>query len=65
MPTSSEKPTPNALPLEGTHWNEFVATLSPESTCEFSEWLSQDLAALEAKLERFASRSSVKKSLRR
>ncbi len=65
MPTSSEKPTSNTPLLEGTHWNEFIATLSVDSAEEFGQWLSQDLAELEAKLERFASKSSIKKSLRR
>lgn len=65
MPTSSEKPTTNTHPLEGTHWNEFIATLNVESAAEFADWLSEDLAELEAKLERFASKSSIKHSLRR
>ncbi|NND95960.1 MAG: hypothetical protein HKN47_01370 [Pirellulaceae bacterium] len=65
MPTSSENRTPKAPRLEGEHWNEFIATLCLESTVAFGDWLSDDLANLETKLDQFASPMSVRKSLRR
>ena len=65
MTTSSEN-KPSATPnLEGKHWDEYIATLDVEFTCELSEWLSEDLAELEAKLDRFTSPASIKKSLSR
>lgn len=63
MPTSSENQTPNPPRLEGEHWDEFVATLSLEVTEEFADWISEDLARLEEKLQKFVSPASQMKSL--
>ena len=64
MPTSSENRTPNKPQLEGEHWDEFIATLAPEATEAFADWISKDLADLEEKLEQFVSPSSLRQSLR-
>ncbi|QDT13624.1 hypothetical protein [Planctomycetes bacterium K23_9] len=67
MPTSSENRTPNDLKLEGEHWNELIAVISPksiESLDSFDEWMSEQLSDLETQLDEFSSRRSIKKSLR-
>ncbi len=68
MPTSSKHPTETNPTLEGRHWDELIATLSEsliESSCEFDEWLNQDLAELEQRLSHFSSPRAMKKSLSR
>ena len=65
MTTSSENKPSTTLNLEGKHWDEYIATLDVEFTCELGDWLSDDLAKLEAKLDRFTSPASIKKSLSR
>ena len=67
MPTSSENRTPANLNLEGEHWNELIAVLSPKSTDSlesFDDWMSEQLLELEANLAQFSSPRSIKKSLR-
>ncbi|MGB7343720.1 MAG: hypothetical protein WBD20_05885 [Pirellulaceae bacterium] len=67
MPTSSEKRSPNDLKLEGKHWNDLIAVLSPKSTeslDSFDAWMSAQLTDLESKLAEFSSPRSIKKSLR-
>lgn len=70
MTTSSDHQNPSSpQPSEnwsgGEHWFELTATLSPESTEEFGEWLRDELAALENELDLFVTPNSLLKSIRR
>ncbi len=65
MTTSSDHRTPPAPLPDGKHWHELTATLCPESTDEFSDWLSGELIALEEELSRYVTPNSLRKSLRR
>ncbi len=73
MPTSSEHDNnSNSISvqeprLEGEHWGDLIAVLSPksnESLDSFDAWMSDELFALESNLAHFSSRRSIKKSLR-
>ncbi|TWU39283.1 hypothetical protein [Novipirellula artificiosorum] len=61
MTTSSEHRAPT--PEEGT-WHALTATLSPQSTDQFDEWVSEQLQDLEEHLREFVSPRSLQKSLR-
>ena len=69
MPSSSQNstsfPQPPSDPLAGEHWLEMTATLCPDATASFAETIDQDLADLEQKLVRFASRGAVIQGLRK
>jgi hypothetical protein len=67
MPTSTENPKPDDVRLEGEHWDELIAVLSPksiESLDSFDSWVSEQLSDLESKLAEFSSPNAIKKSLR-
>jgi len=65
MTTSSDHRTPPAPQPSGEHWYELTATLSAESTEEFGDWLSQELAGLENKLDLYVTPNSLCKGLGR
>ena len=69
MTTSSDHRNPSSpQPREnwgGEHWFELTATLSPESTQEFGEWLRDELSTLEDELDSFTTPNSLRKSIRR
>lgn len=65
MTTSSDHRTPPQLPSHGDHWLELTATLCRESTSEFGDWLSDELALLEEELDSYVTPRSLGKSLRR
>ncbi len=60
----SSSPQPSANWAGGEHWFELTATLSPESTEEFGEWLSESLAIMEDELDSFITPNSLHKSFR-
>ncbi len=70
MTTSSDHRNPSSpQPSEnwgsGEHWFELTATLSPESTEQFGEWLKDELSSLENELDSFITPNSLRKSIRR
>ena len=65
MTTSSDHRTPSAPQPSGEHWYELTATLSPESTEEFGDWLSQELLGLETELDSYMTPRSLRKGLGR
>lgn len=69
MKTSSDHrdPTkPHSAPSwTGEHWFEMTATLSPESTEAFAQWLNEELTALEEELDSFVTPNSLRRSMHR
>jgi hypothetical protein len=71
MTTSSDHRNPSSSSQThknwggGEHWFELTATLAPESTQEFGEWLSDELSMLEDELDSFTTPNSLHKSIRR
>lgn len=70
MTTSSDHRKPSSPPSGanwggGEHWYELTATLSPESTAEFGDWLTVELSTLEIELDSFVTPHSLRKSIRR
>ncbi len=59
-PTNPEAPRP-----EGGHWSELTATLPPEQTDEFSQWLTCELETMEDRLAVYVTANSLHRSLRR
>ena len=70
MKTSSDHQYPSSpQPREnwagGEHWFELTATLSPESTEKFADWLTLELSAMEEELDSFVTPNSLHRSIRR
>ena len=65
MTSSSDHRTPSSPRPGGEHWHTLTATLSAQSTEEFSTWLSLELKVLEEQLDKFVTPNSLLKSLRR
>ena len=64
MTTSSDHRSHSPTP-DGEHWSELTATLTPESTECLSDWLSEDLAALEDELRIYVTPNSLRRSFSR
>jgi hypothetical protein len=64
MTTSSDYRTPSPRP-DGKHWAELTATLPEKPTQMFGDWLDLELEKLEQGLDKYVTRNSLRKSLRR
>lgn len=64
MTTSSKNTTHEAPKPSGEHWNELIATLPEQSVEQFGTWLDAQLAELDAELEKYVTKISLRKSLR-
>jgi hypothetical protein len=66
--TTSSDPNGKAPPTVGvavTHWQELSERLPKTATERLSDWIDDQLAALEKSQERFMTGRSILKSLRR
>ncbi len=61
---NSSKPTAVAQPC-GVHWEELTARLPAAAKQRLSDWMDEQLAALEKSQARFTTSRSLMKSLRR
>lgn len=67
MTTSSDHNSKSAAATRpnGTHWKELTDRLPATAALQLSEWIDEQLAALEKSQERFMTGRSILKSLRR
>lgn len=65
MTTSSDHQPTATVPTHGDHWLSLTGTLCRESTDAFGVWVSDELAVMERKLDRFSTASSLRKSFAR
>jgi len=65
MTTSSDNLLPSAPRPEAKNWHEIASTFAPNATEKFSDWIDEQLRALEVSQCRFVTRQGLVKSLRR
>lgn len=67
MTTSSDHNSKSAAATSssGTHWQELTDRLPATAAQQLSEWIDEQLSALEKSQERFMTGRSIMKSLRR
>jgi hypothetical protein len=64
MTTSSKKNTHEAPKPSAEHWNELIAILPEQTVEQFAEWMDEQLASLDADLQKYVTRVSLRKNLR-
>ena len=64
MTTSSNNSTHEAPKPNAEHWNELIAVLPEQNIEQFGDWMDEQLAALDAELEKYVTKVSLRKSLR-
>ncbi len=65
MTTSSDQTASAKTRPEAKNWLEMTSQMSKPATIEFGHWLDGQLIALEARYERFVTKGSLAKKLRR
>lgn len=63
-PTTRQPTTAKAVEITGEHWFELTATLAPDASATFSDWMDDQLRDAEIEFCDFQSPASLKKALR-
>lgn len=64
MTTSSNNSTHEVPKPSAEHWNELIAVLPEQNIEQFGDWMDEQLAALDADLDKYVTKVSLRKSLR-